>query len=487
LLIGQKVVTLDDLETYFREHYMLGYASVGSPNLLSLDIVRLCGVNLVLGQTTDYPLDHIVTFMEKVKSHDPEVHTLLITEPAQYRNLSDRAFLAIDDFLTPPFTPWEFHARMMKIAMQLEKPSEHDSLDLYFSKSSVSQPQKSTWPETSFVSPQAFTAPKAPKNDAADFSQAESSAEDTTHSNLHQDVLPEAIIDPVQTSEVMKAQSLSNESSIAELENESEKSSIGASEGNIEVAPVVPQTLASEESSNLMTSTPLDKSQAASLTQAFTASRLAQILTEKQSAAEKLAQEEAKEVEVEKEVETASTYSPVQPPEDKKSTPLTDSTLNSVMSDEKPQKIDLKGFVVADEYREVVEKSSDKKLLDTLLEVIGKATYLALILFIVSLSAFLIKSEMDGGIAMVGDYILYAEVGDLSTGEAATEGSFVVARDRTPDAPTGETRLFYIPYLGYLVEFARTPLGITTVIIGPSLFVLSYEFYYFMKNRKKAS
>ena len=97
LLIGQKIVTLEDLNSYFFEHNVHGYVSAGAPNLLSLDIVRQCGIHMVICQTSDYTMEHLLTFMNKVKEHDPTIVTLLITDISELPKINESMLDLIDD------------------------------------------------------------------------------------------------------------------------------------------------------------------------------------------------------------------------------------------------------------------------------------------------------------------------------------------------------------------------------------------------------
>lgn len=409
LLVGQKIVTLNDLETYFHDHFLDGSVCLGTPAYFSLDIVEHCNVGLIIGQTTDYPLAQLVSFLEKAKTIHPQIQTLLIVEPNQYRNLSDRDLMFVDDFLTPPFSPGEFHVRMMKI---YKRNSTHPDV-------STQSSNEDNW--SNHKSAQADGYIPASILNATLFSEATfKKSQNPSTTSEHK----------VSTMSIYN----NNSNDSLEFDNSSETTNANTSDEYL------------SEPDLTLEQNPIQE----------------QVL--EPSIPEKSVQTPSLQVE---------------------SVPLTNVlTDQEDLNASSPLEVDLKGFVVSEEYSEVIKSSGDKKLFDSVMQFIGKTTYIFLILFLVSLSVFLIKSKIDGGIATFGQYAAYAQVGAFSVdSESAELGSLIFTKDLTPEFPTGKTRLLMIPFLGYLVDFARTQIGVMVVIILPSLLILSFELYYFFKFR----
>lgn len=477
LLIGQKIITLEDLNSYFFEHHIHGYASAGAPNLLSLDIVRRCGIHLVICQTSDYSLEHVLTFMNKIKAHDPQIVTLLITENVELNKIHDHLLELVDDFLVQPFTPSEFHARLLKLIAKSTSPDSKTSpeerlkslLALMAEYPDQNIPPGSDPEElNNFVRAAgerfADGHPNYAYDDAGDELDFEMEAYlpdiDLFVSNADKSkAIPlMANMDPL-LSELIAGVDFDQEPLLSELSSKGVTQAVDVAETAETVESVVEFSKSDNETASESTDELIDKSIDKS--------------TDEPAAIEALRWKalasglDAPEKDLDHYEKNASSAAPKS---------------KTVLSSEKTP-------TSQDRHKRDESTESQESSFGRFLEILGRATYLLMIAVLILFSIIVVKGYYDGGVATFNEYGVYANTGTILDAPSNLErdgeaGTMVFTSGVRPTQPYGSRILLTIPWLGYLMDYAKTALGFILVIAGPLTLVFIVEIYYWIHRRK---
>lgn len=469
LLIGQKIITLEDLNSYFFEHHIHGYTNAGAPNLLSLDIVRRCGIHLVICQTSDYSLEHVLTFMNKIKAHDPHIVTLLITENVELSKLQDNLLELVDDFLVQPFTPSEFHARLLKLIAKSTSPDSKTSPEERLKSllalmaehpdqnvAPGSDPEELNNKVRAEGEPFADGHPNYAYDDAGDELDFETEAYlpdiDLFVSNADKPKAKPlmAITDP-PLAELIAGVDFDQEPLLSELSSKGATKPVDA----VETAEAVENVVENSKSDNETASEPTDES---------TAERAAIEALRWKALAAGL---DAPEKDVKQDEKNPSPASPKS---------------KTVVSGEKTP-------ASQDRHMRDEPTESQDSSFDRFLEILGRATYLLMIAVLILFSVIVVKGYYDGGVATFNAYGIYANTGTILDAPSNLErdgeaGTMVFTSGVRPTQPYGSRILFMIPQLGYLMDYAKTALGFILVIAGPLTLVFIIEIYYWIHRRK---
>jgi hypothetical protein len=429
LLIGQKIVTLEDLESYFFEHHIHGYANVGAPNLLSLDVVRQCGIHMVICQSSDYTMEHLLTFLQKVKHHDPAIVTLLITLTTDLTQLGDNTLDDVDDFMVLPFTPAEFHARLLKLISRSLSPdsiiSAEDRLKNILDLMSE---------HPNFLS-DAFDMSNQVIDEHPESADAYiPNMELFTNSQTLAGLTP---VDPIDDQTLAGLTPMTPIISVPPMDTTPNTTIDSPSEATAD--------LPSKETLKAKSISESDMNYLADLLQSF-------------------------------EIEHA---------------PSNETELNHLKATFNGNSTEAKSSVISIPIHEAEIPTEDEdretSRFNRFMEWIGRLAYIIIILFLILFSVYLIKSTLDGGVATFGEYGVYANTGDLLepwNGQGTDDtGALILSQGVSSAHPKGSTKLRYIPYLGYLADFTRTPLGLMMVIIGPLILILAFELYDLWRRR----
>lgn len=471
LLIGQKIVTLEDLNSYFFEHHVHGYVSAGAPNLLSLDIVRQCGIHMIICQTSDYTMEHILTFMNKVKEHDTKIVSLLITELSELPKINESMLDLIDDFIVIPFTPSEFHTRIIKLI------------------------SKSTSPHSKVSAEERLKSILALMSDHPELKNDKYlNREIDDYSDDDEEFIPDLNILNSKESFDKKSSKFSNDQT--ELINSFREESKAAAESK---SRTVKNDLNLEKNMDL-------KSEGEDYT-GLTPPVILQTDTgnSKNISEDKLNTEVVKSdfwaslrfeelmegIDFDKEPilsEFKKQKFDDMPPS------FIESTKSDNLSDIKNSiEIENKSKALKDvtEITNIEQDNEEKResWFGKFLEFIGRLIYFLLIIFLVTLSVIVIKSYYDGGIAVISDYGIYSNTGEFQNSNPnlmknSYPGALIVTGGVRPSTPFGNHILFILPWLGYIVDYAKTPIGFLIVIVAPLLLIFIIEIYYWNQRRK---
>lgn len=467
LLIGQKIVTLEDLNSYFFEHHVHGYVSAGAPNLLSLDIVRQCGIHMIICQTSDYTMEHILTFMNKVKEHDPKIVTLLITDLSELPKINESMLDLIDDFLVVPFTPSEFHTRIIKLISKSTSPhskvsaeerlksilalmSEHPELknDKYFNHEidDYSDDEDVFIPNSDILN----------SNESFDKDSRKIGDDSIALNNSIQEGSKATVYDKLRTVE---------------------------DDSTLEITPDLESDVV-----DLTGLTPLE------------------LLQPGASKSENVNEEKLHTEDIKSDFWASIRFEELMEGIDFDQEPILSEFKKQKYDDIPSSNIE----VTKNDYPNVVEKENYSKAINevhainnveqdneemreswfsTSLEFLGRLIYFLLIIFLVLLSVIVIKSYYDGGIATISDYGIYSNTGEYQNSnpnlmKSSYPGALIVTGGVRPGTPFGDHVLLILPWLGYIVDYAKTPIGFLIVIIAPLLLIFIIEIYYWNQRRK---
>ncbi|MDK9712385.1 hypothetical protein [Acidaminobacter sp.] len=475
LLIGQKIVTLEDLNSYFFEHHVHGYVSAGAPNLLSLDIVRQCGIHMIICQSSDYTMEHLLTFMNKVKEHDPKIVTLLITDLSELPKINESMLDLIDDFLVVPFTPSEFHTRIIKLISKSTSPhskvsaeerlksilalmSEHPELknDKYTNREIDDYSDD----EDIFI----------PDLDILKLKESFDRESITTGNDLSEliksfDVESKATVDE-------KLKTVKNDSNHSNLETTSDFDFEGVDLSSLGFTGLTPPELLQKQN-NISENIAEDKVHAKVVKSDFwTSLKFEELMEGIDFDQEPLLSEFRKQK-----------YDDI--PADKIETTKSDNSNNKKIENRSEDIKDVTEITNVEQDDEMTRESWFGKIL----EFLGRLIYFLLIIFLVILSAVVIKSYYDGGIASISDYGIYSNTGELQNSnpnlmKSSYPGALIVTGGVRPGTPFGDHILLILPWLGYIVDYAKTPIGFLIVIVAPFLLIFIIEIYYWNQRRK---
>ena len=411
LLIGQKIVTLEDLNSYFFDHHVHGYVSAGAPNLLSLDIVRHCGIHMIICQTSDYTMEHLLTFMNKVKEHNPSIMTLLISEEPELTKINESMLDIIDDFLVLPFTPSEFHTRLMKLIAKSLSPHSKVS------------------PDERLRSILALMAEHPDSNEDKNYESEYNDDEDGEDS-----FYPNTEI-------------LTKNSSANEVNHKQEES--------VKVKETVQETV----------------QETVKETEKWPISRFAELIKDVDFVRDPLLKtktdpEIGNEFDLSNDVGSSVSFN-------------SNAETHSIESENTVDSATSQGL----------ELQKKENAFSRLMEFVGRIIYILLVIFLIIFTVIVIKSYYDGGVASVYNYGVYSNTGNIefeSTNlvKGSYPGALVFSSGVRPTTPYGNKVLLILPWLGYLVEFAKTPLGFVLVIIAPLVLVFFVEIFYWIQRRK---
>lgn len=475
LLIGQKIVTLEDLNSYFFEHQVHGYVSAGAPNLLSLDIVRQCGIHMIICQTSDYTMEHILTFMNKVKEHDPKIVSLLITDLSELPKINESMLDLIDDFIIIPFTPSEFHTRIIKLISRSTSPH---------SKVSAEERLKSILALMS-------DHPEL-KNDK------NLNREIDDYSDDDEAFIPDLSILISKESFDKESSKLRNEQtelinsfheeSKATVESKSRtvkddlklEINVDLKSEGVDYTGLTPQEILQTDSGNFKK---IDKEKLNTevVQSDFWASLRFEDLMEGIDFDKEPLLSELKKQKFDDMppcfIESTKSDNPSDNPNDNQ---------NAIEIENKSKALkDVADNNNIEQDHEVQRESWFSKFL----EFIGRLIYFLLIIFLVILSVIVIKSYYDGGIAVISDYGIYSNTGEFQNSNPnlmknSYPGALIVTGGVRPSTPFGNHILFILPWLGYIVDYAKTPIGFLIVIVAPLLLIFIIEIYYWNQRRK---
>jgi len=477
LLIGQKIVTLEDLNSYFFEHHVHGYVSAGAPNLLSLDIVRQCGIHMIICQTSDYTMEHILTFMNKVKDHDPKIVTLLITDLSELPKINESMLDLIDDFLVVPFTPSEFHTRIIKLISKSTSPhskvsaeerlksilalmSEHPEFknDKYFNHEidDYSDDEDVFIPNSDILN----------SKESFDKDSSKIGSDSTALNNSIQEESKATVYDKLRTVEEDLTLEITPdlESDVVDLTGLTP-----LEHTQLEHIPLELLQPGTNESENVNE----EKLHTEDIKSDFWASlRFEELMEGIDFDQEPILSEFKKQ----------------------KYDDMSSSYMETTKNDN-PNVIEIKNKSKAiKEVPEItnieqVNEEMRESLLSKFLEILGRLIYLLIIIFMIILSIVVIKSYYDGGIATISDYGIYSNTGEFQNSnpnlmKSSYPGALIVTGGVRPGSPFGDHVLLILPWLGYIVDYAKTPIGFLIVIVAPVLLIFIIEIYYWNQRRK---
>jgi hypothetical protein len=472
LLIGQKIVTLEDLNSYFFEHHIHGYASAGAPNLLSLDIVRQCGIHMLICQTSDYTLEHLLTFINKVKEHDLQIVTLLITDLSELPKIKESMLDLIDDFLIVPFTPTEFHTRIIKLI------------------------SKSTSPHSKVSAEERLSSILALMSDHPELKNASYLHHGIDDYSDDEDVfIPDSNILNSKVSFDKDSSKFGNDPT--ELNNSFQgesKDTIDDKSGTVEA------------DSNLETTPDLESNGVDFTSLDFTGLTPPELLQKDNNSSENVAEDN-----LQNEVVNSYFWASLRFEELMEGI---DFDKEPILSEFKKQKHDdmpsISIEMTKNDNQNVVEMKNNSKAINGIpenikveqdneemkeswfskfLEFLGRLFYFLLIIFLVILSVIVIKSYYDGGIATISDYGIYSNTGEFQNSnpnlmKSSYPGALIVTGGVRPGTPFGDQILLILPWLGYVVDYAKTPIGFLLVVVAPLLLIFIIEIYYWNQRRK---
>jgi len=476
LLIGQKIVTLEDLNSYFFEHHVHGYVSAGAPNLLSLDIVRQCGIHMIICQSSDYTLEHLLTFMNKVKEHDSKIMTLLITDLSELPKINESMLDLIDDFLVVPFTPSEFHTRIIKLI------------------------SKSTSPHSKVSAEERLKSILALMSEHPELKNEEYLNREIDDYSEDEDVfIPDSDI----LNSKISIDKDSNKFGIAPIElngkiqeecksTVDDKPFIVEADSNLEIAPEIESEGVDFTSPGLTGLTPSETPSALSKKENNISDNIAedklQIENDNSDFWKSLKFQELMEgIDFDKEP-LLSEFKKLKYEDISEENIETSSKDNSKLTEIENISKDTKNILEIHNVEQDSEMTRESWA-GKFLEILGRLIYFLLIVFLVLLSVVVVKSYYDGGIAVISDYGIYSNTGEFQNSNPnlmknSYPGALIVTGGVRPSTPFGNHILLILPWLGYIVDYAKTPIGFLIVIVAPLLLIFIIEIYYWNQRRK---
>lgn len=472
LLIGQKIVTLEDLNSYFFEHHVHGYVSAGAPNLLSLDIVRQCGIHMIICQSSDYTMEHLLTFMNKVKEHDPKIVTLLITDLSELPKINEAMLDLIDDFLVVPFTPSEFHTRIIKLISKSTSPHSKVSAEERLKSILALMSEHPEMKNEKYIN-----------REIDDYSDDEDVfIPDSDILNLKESFDGESIIIENNQTELIK--SFDEESKVtvddksrtveadSNLETTSDLESEGVDFTSLGLTGLTPPELLQKDS-NISENISEDKLHTEGVKSDFwTSLRFEELMEGIDFDKEPLLSEFRKQKLDDMSADNIETSK------------IDNSNIIKIENSSKGIK-DVPDITNVEQDNEMTRESWFGKFL----EFLGRLIYILLIIFLILLSVVVIKSYYDGGIATISDYGIYSNTGEFQNSnpnlmKISYPGALIVTDGVRPGTPFGDHILLILPWLGYIVDYAKTPIGFLIVIVAPLLLIFIIEIYYWNQRRK---
>ncbi|SCZ78408.1 hypothetical protein [Acidaminobacter hydrogenoformans] len=458
LLIGQKIVTLEDLNSYFFEQHVHGYACVGAPNILSLDIVRYSGIHMVICQTSDYSMEHLTTFMSRVKEHDIAIVTLLISESTELSQINEPALKDIDDLLVLPFTPSEFHTRLLKLILK--------------SKSPHSKANAEDWLKSMLT----LMSDSPGTNEKGIFNETNSELDIDMEEDQEYFVPDLELLKKGTTSEnSIKDEQESNETGLNGDVSQDTGQSTNDVPSKIESAELnlAGLTPSNASETETITNPKKDTLQKTNITVPWIddPTRFTELMEGIDFDRAPISSESSNT-----EADNGEPINDNQDSVTKKSTNSIESVSNNSDSNESQTGIHN-------------NESKKENIFNKFLELFGRMIYFLLIVFLILFSIVVVKSYYDGGVATFGDLGIYSnteeflyEKGNLLKG--SFPGALIVAYGVGPDNPFGEKIISVFPWLGYMADYAKTSVGFLIVIVIPLLIIFIIEIYYWIQRRK---
>ena len=470
LLIGQKIVTLEDLNSYFFEQHIHGYACVGAPNMLSLDIVRYSGIHMVICQSSDYSMEHLTTFMNRVKKHDVTIVTLLISESIELSQLKESELNNIDDLLVLPFTPSEFHTRLLKLILKSNSPHSKSNTEDWLKSmlSLVSDSQgadiKSKLEETSEAIKSGF------EEDEYFIPDLNILKRDALYKNINSEKL-----DTNDNSINLDVDKSYDEFSQLDSRNE------GHAQANLEKQNFAGLTPAETSAETIPSET-----QSKSTTSSNNA-----VIAENSSALD----------DIDKRtsnlsgpwIDDPTRFAELMDGIDFENAPIanrfaeTDYAISSNTGISSA--LIMKETAISENQIKSDKETKEESTFNKILEYVGRVIYFILVLFLILFSIVVVKSYYDGGVATFGKLGLYSntseflyEKGNLVKG--SFPGALIASYGVGPANPFGENVIAVLPWLGYIADFSKTPIGFLIIIVIPLLIIFVVEIYYWIQRRK---
>lgn len=463
LLIGQKIVTLEDLNSYFFEQHIHGYACVGAPNMLSLDIVRYSGIHMVICQTSDYSIEHLTTFMSRVKEHDFAIVTLLISESTELSQINESALKDIDDLLVLPFTPSEFHTRLLKLILKSKSPHSKANAEDWLKSmlalmsdspgNSDNGIYKEKDNELDLDMEEEFFAPDIELLKKSTIADNSIKDEQKSNDNIFNVDVDQGVVQGTD-------QPANNEPASFES---AEMNFAGLTPSNTLETELLSNPIKdTKEASNTAVPWLDDPTRFAELMEGIDFDRAP--ISNGSSKTDAVNDES---VNVNQESEA------------KQPTYGVESPLNNSDSDEQYFPIQIQNK----------EESKKENIFNKFLEFVGRIIYLLLVLFLILFSIVVIKSYYDDGVATFSKLGIYSNTGEFlyekgNLVKGSFPGALIAAYGVGPDNPFGEKIISVLPWLGYIADYAKTPIGFLIVIVSPLLIIFIVEIYYWIQRRQ---
>jgi hypothetical protein len=401
--------------------------------------------------------------MSRVKEHDVTIVTLLISESLELSQIKESELNNIDDLLVLPFTPSEFHTRLLKLILKSNSPHSKSNTEDWL-KSMLSLVSDNQGTDGKVLSKETF------EELDSDFEEDEYFIPDLNI--LKRDALNKNVnTDNFATND--NSIDLDIDKSYDEFSQRDSRNDANA-QSNLARQNFAGLTPAETETQSK-----------------FTASSINAEIAENLPAPD------------ENENETSALSAPwIDDPTrfdelmdgiDFEKAPIAngfaetnDATSSNNVISSAPI---INETVISQNETQSDKETKKESTFNRIMEYVGRIIYFILVFFLILFSIVVIKSYYDGGIATFGKLGLYSNTSEFlfakgNLVKGSFPGALIASYGVGPANPFGENIIAILPWLGYIADFSKTPIGFLITIVIPLLIIFVVEIYYWNQRRK---